>query len=195
MHINQPMIDFVINLLKARIPATYYYHNYEHTLYVMDNVLEIGKHENCTEKELELLHTAALWHDTGYINIYTGHEAESCILARQYLPGYGYSPVDIDRICGMIMATKIPQSPKNKLEAIIADADLEYLGTAKAAVLANHLFNELKALNPLLTEEDWNKTEIDFLETHPYFTRFCKENKEHIKQDYLKSLTNKKINI
>jgi predicted metal-dependent HD superfamily phosphohydrolase len=158
----------------------------------MEKVLEIGKHENCTVKDLELLQTAALWHDIGYINIYKGHEEESCRLAAQFLPGYAYSNDDIDSICSLIMATKIPQSPKNKLEEIIADADLEYLGTGNAAVLANRLFHELKALNPLLTEEEWKHTEIRFLETHPYFTRFCKENKEHIKQDYLKSLANKK---
>lgn len=190
MHINQPMNDFVIRLLRSGIPVNYYYHNYEHTLYVMDKVMEIGQHENCTEKELELLQTAALWHDTGYVNIYSGHEEESCRLARQNLPGYGYSPEEIDRICGMIMATKIPQSPKNKLEEILADADLEYLGTDKAAVLADQLFNELKALNPLLTEEAWNQTEIDFLKAHLYFTGYCKENKEKVKQAYLKSLVN-----
>lgn len=191
MHINQHMNDFVIDLLKSGIPANYYYHNYEHTLYVMDKVMEIGQYENCTKKELELLQTAALWHDTGYVNIYTGHEEESCRLARENLPGYGYSPEDIDRICGMIMATRIPQSPKNKLEEILADADLEYLGTGNAGVLANHLFNELKTLNPLLTEEAWNRTEIDFLTAHPYFTGYCKENKEPVKQAYLKSLINK----
>jgi len=192
MQINKTMHDFVINLLKTRIPATYYYHNYEHTQYVMDKVLEIGLHENCTEKELELLQVAALWHDTGYVSIYAGHEAESCTLARKYLPGYGYSMNEINSICGMIMATKIPQSPKNKLEEILADADLEYLGTGNAAVLANHLFKELNALNPLLTEKDWNKTEIDFLTSHPFFTAYCKANKEQAKQAYLKSLVDKK---
>lgn len=190
MHINKPMNDFVINLLKNKIPATYYYHNYEHTVYVMDKVIEIGKHENCSEKEIELLSTAALWHDTGYINTYKGHEEESCKLARQYLPGFGYSGVDIDNICGMIMATKIPQSPRNKLEEIIADADLAYLGTGLAKSLAGKMFEELNALNPLITPEAWNKTEIDFITGHQFFTGYCKENKENIKQSYLKSLTN-----
>lgn len=192
MHINKQMNDFVINMLKSEIPATYYYHNYEHSLYVIQKAAEIGKHENCTVKELELLHVAALWHDTGYVNIYTGHEEESCRLARQYLPGYGYTADDIDTVCGMIMATKIPQSPQNKLEEILADADLEYLGTENAAVLANHLFNELKALNPLLTEEAWNKTEIDFLTAHHYFSKYCKKNKEHNKRSYLQSLISNK---
>ena len=192
MHINKQLNDFVINLLKTKISSNYFYHNYEHTLYVIDKVIEIGEQENCTTKELELLSTAALWHDTGYINAYKGHEEESCILARQYLPGYGYGIDDIDRICGMIMATKIPQSPQNKLEEIIADADMEYLGTSHAVTGAHNLFKELNALDPSLTEQDWNKTEIDFLTAHHYFTAYCKANKEHHKQAYLKSLVNKK---
>ena len=193
MHINKQMNDFVINLLKSGITATYRYHNYEHSLYVMQQAVEIGKQVNCSEKELELLSTAALWHDTGYLKIYTGHEEESCKLARQYLPEYGYAPDEIDIICGMIMATKIPQSPQNKLEEIMSDADLEYLGTANAAVMADLLFKELKALNPLLTKEDWNKTEIDFLNNHRYFTGYCIENKQHFKAVYLESLVNSKV--
>lgn len=55
----------------------------------------------------------------------------------------------------MIMATKIPQSPKNKLEEIIADADLEYLGTDEAAKKADDFFKELHHLHPSLTKEEW----------------------------------------
>lgn len=192
MHINQLMIDFVINLLKSKIPDNYYYHNYEHTLYVVDKAVEIGKFEKCTTKELELLATAALWHDIGYINIYKGHEEESCVLVRQYLPGFGYTEGDINKICGMIMATKIPQTPQTKLDAIIADADMEYLGTENAAAWANNLFNELNAIYPQLTKLSWDKTEIQFLTDHQYFTRFCKENRQHRKQSYLRSLINNK---
>jgi len=188
MHIKQDMVDFVISLLNNKIPDSYYYHNVEHTLYVMHNAVEIGKAEKCTEKEIELLKTAALWHDTGYISTYNGHEEESCVLVQQYLPGYGYDADDISRICGMIMATKIPQSPKNKLEEIIADADLAYLGTEQAAVLANNLFKELDALNLLLTKASWNKTEISFLKNHHYFTAYCKQYRQQAKNDYLNLL-------
>ena len=193
MHIDKEMYNFVINLLKSEISASYYYHNYEHTLYVINKVIEIGEHENCTIKELELLSIAALWHDTGYIITYNGHEEESCKLARRHLTGYGYSTDDINTICAMIMATKIPQLPQNKLQQIIADADLEYLGTNNAAVKANNLFKELNAVNPLLSKQDWNKIEIDFLTAHHYFTEYCKANKEHIKQAYLQSLINNKV--
>lgn len=193
MHIDKQLYNFVINLLKTKISASYYYHNYEHTLYVINKVIEIGEQENCTIKELELLRTAALWHDTGYIITYNGHEEESCKLARRHLTGNGYSSDDINTICAMIMATKIPQLPQNKLQQIIADADLEYLGTNNAAKHATNLFKELHAINSLLTKQDWNKIEIEFLTAHHYFTGYCKANKEPIKQAYLKSLINKKV--
>ncbi len=182
------MKEFVLSYLKNKTPSFYYYHNPEHTLYVLDKAIEIGRYEKCTEGEIALISAAALWHETGYINTYADHEEASCALARKYLPGYGYSNPDIDKVCGMIMATKIPQSPKNKLEEILADADLEYLGTEHAAIIAYNLFRELQTINPSLTNAAWNKIQISFLQKHHYFTSFCKENREAGKLAYLSEL-------
>jgi uncharacterized protein len=181
---------FVIDMLKNKLPANYYYHNYEHTLYVQENVFEIGKHENCSEREIELLSTAALWHDTGYINTYYGHEEASCLLAKKHLPLFGFVAEDITIITGMIMATKILQTPKNRLEEILADADLEYLGTTTAAEKAHLLFKEMQSLSPTLNEAAWNKMQIAFLETHHYFTNYCKINKDPLRHAYHKRLMN-----
>ncbi len=182
------MKNFVINLLKDNLPPTYYYHNYKHTLYVIDQALEIGLSEGCTPDELELIHTAALWHDTGYIRTYKNHEEESCLLARDYLPGFGYSPEYVEKICSMIMATRIPQLPKNKLEEILADADLEYLGSDNFITKADELFREMQSVNAQLTLDKWNKLQISFLGNHHYFTDFCKQHKEPIKQHHLQQL-------
>ena len=183
------MENLVISLLETNIPATYLYHNLAHTLYVQEKAIEIGRHEGCMEHELELLGTAALWHDTGYVKTYNNHEEVSCIIARKNLPEYGFSIGDIDLVCGMIMATKIPQSPKNKLEEILADADLEYLGTANVDLKAFDLFMELRSIDPLLTEAKWRQMQISFLQKHHYFTNFCKMYREHSKQIYLRKLT------
>lgn len=188
MQSKQAMKKFVIGLLKDNLTENYYYHNYKHTLYVIDIAAEIGKEEACTSDEMKLIETAALWHDTGYVRTYKNHEEESCNLARQYLPEYGYSSEDIDKVCSMIMATKIPQTPKNKLEEILADADLEYLGTAGFDTTAYDLFREVRFINPELTEEKWNQVQISFLQKHHYFTRFCIENREPAKQFYLNKL-------
>ncbi len=188
MQSNLPMMDFVVGLLKNKLSKFYYYHNVEHTLYVTAKAIEIGHHQKCTGNEIDLLTVASLWHDTGFIKTYNGHEAAGCTLAKKYLPKFGYTPEAIDKICGMIMATKLPQQPKNKLEEIIADADLEYLGTEHATETANKLFKELKRINPLLTKKEWNKTQIKFLKQHHYFTPYCKKNIEPAKQAYLKQL-------
>lgn len=186
------MKEFVTDMLKHKVPANYYYHNYEHTLYVQEQAMEIGKHEKCTEKELELLSAAALWHDTGYINTYAGHEEASCLLAKKYLPNYGYSEKDIDKIVGMIMATKILQTPTNKLEEILADADLEYLGTTDVARKAHLLFKELQSLSPSLNIGAWDRMQITFLETHHYFTKYCKATKDPLRYAYHKKLMDAK---
>jgi predicted metal-dependent HD superfamily phosphohydrolase len=182
------MKNFVINLLRDNLPEAYYYHNYKHTLYVIDRALEIGSSEGCSAEELELIHTSALWHDTGYIRTYKNHEEESCLLAREYLPGFGYSPEYVEKVCSMIMATRIPQLPKNKLEEILADADLEYLGSDSFVSKADGLFREMQSVNPQLTLDKWNEMQISFLKNHHYFTNFCKQHKESIKQQHLQQL-------
>lgn len=183
------MENLVINLLEANIPSNYHYHNVAHSLYVQEKAIEIGKFEGCTGHELELLSTAALWHDTGYIKTYKNHEEESCIIARKNLPEYGFSNGDTDMVCGMIMATKIPQSPGNKLEEILADADLEYLGTENVEIKAFDLFRELQSIDPLMSEEKWRQMQISFLQKHYYFTNYCKKYREPFKQIYLNRLT------
>ena len=188
MRNKQAMKDFVLDLLRNNLPENYYYHNSAHTIYVGEKAHEIGLQDQCTMQELKLLSVAALWHDTGYIKTYKDHEEESCLNARQHLPDYGYSVTEVDLICGMIMATKIPQNPKTKLEEIIADADLEYLGTSSFEVKSVSLFHELHSINPSLTEEKWNQMQISFLQKHHYFTRFCIENRESVKQIHLSKL-------
>lgn len=192
MQNKEHMQAFVVDLLKEQLPPYYYYHNHQHTLDVQASAQEIGRCEGCSAEELVLLNAAALWHDTGHILRNNHHEEESCLLARQYLPGYGFTVAAIDQICGMIMATQLPQSPKNKLEAIIADADLAYLGTSQAAEQAGNLYKELLHRHPSLTAAKWNRTQITFLQMHHYFTACCRLNHEPGKQRYLQQLTDKR---
>lgn len=74
------------------------------------------------------------------------------------------------------------------MEAIIADADLEYWGSAKTNETAEKLFKELQTLNPQHTRDEWNKQQIGFLQNHQYFTNYCKALKEPFEQAHLKKL-------
>jgi HD superfamily phosphodiesterase len=188
MQNKKDMKDFVIGLLRDALPDNYLYHNPEHTLYVIEKALEIGRHEKCTGEELDFIGTAALWHDTGYIKTYINHEEESCRMARHYLQGYGYPDDYIAAICDMIMVTKIPQMPSNKLEEILADADLEYIGTNEFEVKSEALFKELQSVRPRFTKAEWNQEQISFLEQHHYFTPYCQETKQPVKKEHLLKL-------
>ena len=182
--------SFVIHLLNTRLSPVFCYHNIEHTLFVQQQVIEIGGQEGCSAKGIDLLTVAALWHDTGYINTVAGHEEESCRLAREHLPLFGYDTGDIDAVCEIIMATKIPQSPKNKLGEIIADADLAYLAAPDVAEKAGELFQELRKLDPGLTPAAWNDAQISFLVKHHYFTSYARTHLEPAKGRYLETLLN-----
>ena len=89
------------------------------------------------------------------------------------------------------MATKIPQTPTNQLERIIADADLEYLGTDDFVRQGNALYEELLHFNPSLSEQAWNELQLTFLEKHDYHTDYCKKYREPKKKENIESVKEK----
>ena len=159
--------DFILDKLEKEIPATLCYHNIDHTRDVCDAVERLGRAENIPDYELKLLYVAACYHDSGFLNVAHEHEAESCRIARENLPAYSFNNDEIDRICGMIMATRIPQSPRNKLERILADADLDYLGRDDFFTIGDKLYHERK----LTDRNEWNQVQLKFMQAHHYFTQ------------------------
>ena len=53
----------------------------------------------------------------GYIDQYENNEKIGAKYTK-FLPEYGYSKSQIEKISQLILATKVPQKPKNKLEKI-----------------------------------------------------------------------------
>ena len=91
----------------------------------------------------------------------------------------------------MIRATKIPQQPQNKLEEIIADADLDYLGRDDFFTIGDQLFNELKVRNVVNQESDWDQIQIKFLENHRYFTHTAQTSRGEQKEKHLQIIKSK----
>lgn len=168
----------IVGILKRDLPNNLYYHGLHHTIDVLRSAEMIGKEEKLTEHEMLLLKVAVLYHDAGFISVYRNHEVEGCKMAKANLPAFGFSDKEIEIICGMIMATKIPQNPQNKLENIIADADLEYLGTNDFERIGRTLFEEIKIYLDVESERQWNIIQLNFLKSHKYYTDFCKKHRE-----------------
>lgn len=174
--------------LKEGLSPNLYYHGVHHTIDVLAALTHISKNENIGGEQLVLLKTAALLHDSGFTETYINHEEAGCRITRQMLPDYGYSAQDIEIICGMIMATKIPQTPDNKLEEIICDADLDYLGRDDFYPISHSLFKELVFRGVLTDENEWNKIQIKFLSHHQYFTATCQNQREANKQQRIEEI-------
>lgn len=163
--------QFILEKLGNELPASLSYHSVAHVKDVFGAAEMIGREEHISEQEMKLLLTAALFHDSGFLRGPKEHEEESCRITRQFLPDFNYNQNEIDQICGMIMATQIPQSPQNHLEQILADADLDYLGRDDFFEIGEKLFNELSIFGFLKSEQEWNRLQVRFLESHHYFTQ------------------------
>ena len=173
--------EFILNKLEKELPSHLTYHNTTHILDVFEATIRYAELQNINPNDTLLLKTASLFHDSGFIVQAENHEQISCDIAQQYLPDFGYSQQQIDTIKGMIMATKIPQTPLNHLEQIMADADLDYLGRDDFQVISDRLFQELE----IPDKNKWNKIQIAFFEKHSYFTESAKRLRNDKKQENL----------
>lgn len=181
----------ILKNLKNNLPKHLSYHSVMHVKDVIDSVEKIAKSEGVNQEDLMLLKAAALFHDTGFLYGAKDHEEKSCEIAQEYLPNYGYSQSQIDKIKGMIMATKIPQSPNNHLEQILADADLDYLGRDDFFTIGDKLFDELTMFGIVNSERDWNLLQEKFLENHHFFTQTAINNRNQKKQQNLEIIKSK----
>ncbi|MDR1668307.1 MAG: HD domain-containing protein [Bacteroidales bacterium] len=177
--------EHILDLLENKLPKNRFYHNVKHTVDVVTESELIGWAEGLDDHQLLLLKTAALFHDTGHIIAYADHEERSTEIARETLPSYGYSPAEIDEICRIIMATKLPPKPADLLESIICDSDLDYLGRADFIPVSNALYEELKAQNKMTSLNEWNKMQLKFISSHQYFTKTGRNLREVKKQEQI----------
>jgi adenylate cyclase len=182
--------EIILDKLEKELPGFLYYHNVKHTVDVVTEVELIGWAEGCTDLDILLLKTAALFHDAGHTISYENHEYHGAEMAKKMLPSYGYSTSQIDRICSLIMATKLPPKPSDLLEQIICDSDLDYLGRSDFIPVSNTLFEELKAQNKMNELNEWNKLQVKFISGHQYFTRTARSLREVNKQLQIERIQN-----
>ena len=180
--------DFLVSRLENETPGYYTYHNADHTKAVIDAAEYLGKKEGLTDNEITLVKTAALFHDAGFLQQAERHEEISCIWARDYLHHYGYNADQIEEICRIIIATRLPQSPKDHLAEILCDADLYYIGKEDYAEMEEKLFKEYQHSGHVNTKEDWQLMQAGFLASHRFFTKTAIAELEPIKQKILTRL-------
>ena len=177
--IKQPILSRLEDELDSRLG----YHNIAHTLDVLEQAEVIAIQEKVTDKhDVLLLKTAAIFHDSGFLFVYKNHEEKGCEIASETLKNI-FSKEDMKKVCGMIMATKIPQTPNTLLEQIICDADLDYLGRNDFEPISRNLYKEFIIFKIIPEDIIWDHIQIKFFESHHYFTgtSISKRNGEKLK--------------
>jgi class 3 adenylate cyclase len=180
--------ELILDKLENELPGYLYYHNVKHTVDVVTEVELIGWAEGLDDDGILLLKTAALFHDAGHTISYDDHEYQGTLLVREYLPGFGYSGEQIEKICNIILATKLPPQPNDIYQEIICDADLDYLGRSDMIPVSNTLYKELKEQEKIGTFNDWNRMQVLFISGHSYFTKTARSLREVNKQKQIERI-------
>jgi len=180
--------EYIVDRLDKELSPSLYYHSLSHTFDVYESATRLARMENLSTHDLRLLQTAAFYHDSGMLMTYDGHENASIEIVNEVLPGYNYNNEDIHKINQMIMATKLPQNAHSKLEKIICDADLDYLGRDDFFLIAHRLKLEWLERGTKHTLRQWYEGQIKFLEQHRYFTQSAKQLRLEKKKQNLKEI-------
>ena len=151
---------------KANMPQVAY-HNFGHIKDVAKVCALLAKAEELEAYETFLLQTAGYMHDI------EKEENAAARTTQKVLPYLGYTVQEAKQVACLIPATKLGTKPKNLLEKILCDADLDNLGR-KDFLKKNHLLrveqNKLGVADTL-----WFKQTYEFLVNHKYYTRAARK--------------------
>ena len=190
-HINPELKEKIFDDLSNILDENYSYHNLDHTKRVIGAAIDIGINYDLSEKDWRCLLTACLLHDYGFIESHVDHEKISAKLSSQILPKYGFSETDIQIINSLIIVTKLEEKPKNLLESIIRDSDLEYLGSEDFIKISPLLKKEWINCKVVKSDSEFYKIQYEFILNHSFYTDFMIKNSINQKKvniDYAKSM-------
>jgi uncharacterized protein len=172
-------LRYAYERLTHELDARFEYHNIFHTFEdVMPAALYLADVYDIGAEERDLLRVGVAFHDLGLCEGSDSHEQRGVAHAKQVLPAFGFSPADIEVIAGLILATRLPQTPTNLMEEIIADADLDVLGRDDFLVRNDILFRETANNGEGRSKRDWLAKQIAFLSDHRYFTQAARDRRD-----------------
>jgi hypothetical protein len=133
-----------------------------------------------------------LFHDIGYIKIYAGHEEKSATMASDFLILKKIKKTTIKKITTAILATKVPQQPKDIYSKILCDADLMHL-TYDSYFDNKKLMRQEWELSGIisLSEKEFDINSVQFFNAHKYHSEYGKLVLQPKKEKNLEMIKNK----
>jgi predicted metal-dependent HD superfamily phosphohydrolase len=167
--------SYVLAMFEHADTSKLLYHNYEHTVGVVQHVKEMTSFYGLDEEQEFVVLAAAWFHDTGHLyGEWEKHEERSVSIAEFFLFDKELPQLLLDSIAGCIMATKMTVSPISLVEQIICDADTYHLGTMEFFERNELVWGEMEIR---LGKKISNRVikSIGFLELHQFYTTYCRQ--------------------
>lgn len=186
--------DFIRNYIANHDISKLQFHNEIHIQEVSDAAQKIAEHYQLEEREFTIVLIAAYFHDTGYFDGgYPEHEIRGANLADSFLRGKESDEDFIKTVHNCILATRLPQNPKNLLEEIVCDADMFHFGIDSFKTRNKLMRKEAEAFGGKVNKNEWLKNTIKLLEKHQYHTDYCRNLLEQKKQQNIEWLKSKEV--
>ena len=158
------------------MPETMLFHDLEHTLTVARFAVDIARASGLKGAGSLTVELAALFHDTGYVLAYEGHEEKSAKLASTWLKARGASRSDILAVSTLIMATRMHHVPRGLAQCAIRDADSAKAGQADFEEKGERLRRELEHhFGKRISAAAWRRENLSYLEAHKFHTSYAKQ--------------------
>ena len=175
-YVPKKLSERIFRDLSEKLNPNYFYHDLSHTKRVINSALKIGSNYNLKNENLTILLTASLMHDYGFIKSHIDHEEIGVKLSSKILLDYDYSEKKIQLINKLILVTKPLAVPKDNLESIMRDSDLEYIGSKDFESISEKLKEEWIKFSIVKSDEEFYKKQLEFLSNHKFCTDFMKKN-------------------
>lgn len=182
----------VIDLYNSSRNENLVYHSIDHARNVVEKVNEIAAHYELSENDVIVLNIAAWFHDTGHLfTDPSSHEQKSVELMKEWLADKGKYAALMNEIEQTILATKLSTPPDGLVQEIIKDADTYHFGTAELKKTDKLMKNEMVLRNQGTILTDWKKNTLYLLESHQFYTSYCKDLLDAGKQKNMAKLKKK----
>ncbi|MFT7155185.1 MAG: class 3 adenylate cyclase/ligand-binding sensor domain-containing protein [Parvicella sp.] len=183
----------IMKILKAELSPNLHYHGIHHTCDVVEAVERLAILEGVLDEDIFVLKSAATYHDAGFVKEYDKNEPIGAQMASDILPLYGYTQDQVAVVHDLIYATIIPHDPSTRLQEIICDADLDYLGRDDFFTISDTLRRELRDHGKINSDRVWDEIQVKFLTMHRYFTNSAKKLRETKKMEHLEVIKQRLI--
>lgn len=185
---------YITDLFGKELSAKLTYHTLSHTENVVKECRALAPAAQLSADDTEALLLAAWFHDSGYLDVYDGHEFRSMERAGAWLAEHKVSRSRIELIQNLIKSTHRDSPPETELQKLLVDADMSNLAREDFRSRAELLRTEWEVtLDKTYTTPEWTELQLNFMLAHKYHSeagkaRYKKALKANIEdqRDHLK---------